>query len=100
MTTCPTCRNACLVFGSGRAGIHCAGCMRSFNAESLVGEFDTRARRAEKKAAAVVADFAKSLGGALPCGHTVGDLTWAPGTITSCGACRQSRQDAKKEKTP
>jgi hypothetical protein len=31
--------------------------------------------------------------GNLPCGHTIGDLIWAPGSITKCGACVSIRSN-------
>ncbi len=40
----------------------------------------------------VMADFKAAAQGVMACGHQIGDLIGAPGTITKCGACLASIQ--------
>lgn len=42
-----------------------------------------------------VVEALERLGTKLPCGHELGDLTWAPGSVTTCGTCVSVR--AKKK---
>lgn len=46
-----------------------------------------RCRPATPQESKVLEELAAQLKRELPCGHKLGDLVAAPGTITSCGAC-------------
>lgn len=43
-----------------------------------------------------VAAFVLAADGQMPCGHTYGDLIWAPGAVTKCGACLTDRKKSEQ----
>jgi hypothetical protein len=45
---------------------------------------------ADPEVVQAVKRFDEMAEGKLPCGHITGDLIWAPGSITKCGACISS----------
>ncbi len=54
-----------------------------------------RERAARRACDVAVREFMRKLEAPTPCGHSVGDLIGAPGTVTQCGACLAAR--AKKK---
>jgi hypothetical protein len=49
---------------------------------------------ADPEAQSLMAEFMEKLKNPIPCGHTFGDLIFAPGSVTKCGACLLAKKQA------
>ena len=65
--------------------------------QELLEERRSPSRPINARVERMMKEFGERLRNPIPCGHTLGDLIGAPGTVTKCGACLAERQSDQQK---